>query len=86
MLPVALAVTFGLPVFLVLQLMRAFRRLRGVWLVFPAVPPALLVAALPPTVSAYQAGSNLWPLLMIFAVIASVVWMGLVNLFVPDRR
>ena len=45
---------------------RAFRRMRGVWLLLAAVPLVPMAYIIVVTALALGKGSNLWPLLLIF--------------------
>ena len=59
---------------------RAFRRMRGVWLLFAAVPLVPMAYIIVVTALALGKGSNLWPLLLIFTAPFGAAYLFLLGM------
>jgi hypothetical protein len=71
-----MAVMAAVPAYFVMQPL-ALRSWRGGWHLAAALPLLLVVPALVFSLVAFAGGSNLWPLMLIFAAALGAVYLGL---------
>ncbi len=79
------ALILGGPVLYLWMQIRALALWRGVWLGVAALPLVVMGGAVIVTIGALRDGSNIAPILLVFAAPVCILWLFLASLFRPGR-